>query len=205
MSTYPSTFIHCPHCDAKVQARVLGEKEYAPDEESEPRKYQFVDCAQCGTAMVGYCEWEQGEEGSQGWGNLSRRWPQVDQQLHANVPRIVRRSLEEAKRCHAAKAYTACAVMVGRAIEGMCKDKVKAKYLSEGLKKLKAEGIIDDKLYQWGEALRNERNIGAHASVESVTWQDASDVMGFAYAMAEYVYVLDEKYKDYVQRKAKEA
>lgn len=203
MATYPFTFIHCPYCDSKVQARVLGEREYPPGEESEPRKYQFVDCTQCGTSMVGFCEWEHDEEGGQGWGPLSRRWPQVEQQLHANIPKIVRRSLEEAKKCHGVKAYTACAVMVGRAIEGMCKDKVKSKYLAEGLKKLKSEGIIDDKLFKWGEALRNERNIGAHASVESISLQDASDVLTFAHAMAEYVYVLDEQYKDYVQRKSK--
>ena len=206
MPTYTATFIHCPHCEAQVQAGVLGEKEYPPYEDSEPSKYQFVSCSQCGTAMVGYCEWEQDEEGGQGWGRLSRRWPQVDQQLHRNIPRIVRRSLEEARRCHSAKAFTACAVMVGRAIEGMCKDKVKAKYLGDGLKKLKAQGIIDEKLYKWGEALRNERNIGAHAGTESVSWQDARDVLDFAHAMAEYVYVLDEKYKEYLARKpAKEA
>jgi hypothetical protein len=202
MPTYPSTFIHCPYCEAQVQASVLGEKEYPPYEDSEPTKYQFVACSKCGTAMVGHCEWEQDDEGGRGWGKLTRSWPQVDQQLHHNIPRIVRRSLEEARRCHSAKAFTACAVMVGRAIEGMCKDKVKAKYLGEGLKKLKAQGIIDEKLYKWGEALRNERNIGAHAGTESVSWQDARDVLDFSYAMAEYVYVLDEKYKEYVARKS---
>ena len=96
--------------------------------------------------------------------------------------------------------------MLGRAIEGMCKDKVKLKYLGEGLKKLKAEGIIDEKLFKWGEALRTERNIGAHAGTDSVSWQDARDILDFSYAMAEYVYVLDEKYKEYLARKpSKEA
>lgn len=201
MPTYPSTFIHCPHCEAQVQASVLAEAVYPRYEDSEPSKHQFVECSKCGTAMVGHCEWEHDEEGGQGWGKLTRNWPMVDQQLHHNIPSIVRRSLEEAKRCHAAKAFTACAVMVGRAIEGMCKDKVNAEYLDDGLKKLKAEGIIDDKLYRWGEALRNERNIGAHAGTELVSWQDARDVLDFSCAMAEYVYVLDERYKDYLARK----
>jgi len=93
--------------------------------------------------------------------------------------------------------------MVGRAIEGMCKDKVGAEYLADGLKKLKSQGIIDDKLFQWGEALREERNIGAHAGTEAVSWQNARDGLDFAHAMAEYVYVLDEKYKEWVARRTK--
>jgi len=202
MSSFPSTFVHCPHCEAQVQANVLGEKEYPPYEDGVPTKFQFVACCKCGTAMVGHCEWEHDEEGGQGWGKLTRRWPQVDQQLDQNIPIIVQRSLEEARRCHAAKAFTACAVMVGRAIEGMCKDKVNADYLADGLKKLKAQGIIDEKLYKWGEALRNERNIGAHAGTDSVSRQDARDVLDFSYAMAEYVYVLDEKYREYIGRKS---
>ena len=152
--------------------------------------------------MVGHCEWEHDDEGGQVWGKLTRCWPHVDEQLHHNIPQIVRRSLEEAKRCHSAKAFTACAVMVGRAIEGMCKEKVGVESLHAGLKALKEQGIIDEKLYRWGEALRAERNIGAHAGTESVSRQDASDVLDFAHAMAEYVYVLDEKYKEYLSRKS---
>ncbi len=201
MHASPNNFIHCSHCEAQVQATVLGEKEYPPWEDVEPIKYQFVVCSQCSTVMVGRCEWEHDNEGGQGWGRLKRSWPTDDSQLHHDIPSIVRRSLEEARRCHSVKAHTACAVMVGRAIEGMCRDKVGAKYLGDGLKKLKAEGVIDDKLFQWGEALQKERNIGAHAGEESVSWQDARDVLDFAYAMAEYVYVLDVKYQDYLARK----
>ncbi len=58
-------------------------------------------------------------------------------------------------------------------------------------------------LREWGEALRAERNIGAHAGDEVITVQDASDVLNFAIAISEYVYVLDDKYKAYKERKAK--
>jgi len=201
MSTYPTTFIDCPYCKARVQATVIGENVYPPGEDYDRTKHQFIKCSHCNTAMVGFCDWEYDDEGGQGWGWPTRQWPDVDQQLHDNIPHIVKRSLEEAKRCQAASAFTACAVMVGRAIEGMCKDKVNAKSLSEGLKKLKAEGIIDEKLYNWGEALRKERNIGAHPGEQSVSWEDARDILDFSYAMAEYVYVLDEKYKEYLARK----
>lgn len=202
MTSTRTNFIHCSHCDAQVQASVIGEKEYPPWEDEEASKYQFVECSQCSTVMVGRCEWEYDHEGGHGWGRLKRSWPNEDSRLHHDIPLIVRRSLEEARRCNSAKAYTACAVMVGRAIEGMCRDKVGAKYLSDGLKKLKAAAVIDEKLFHWGQALQKERNIGAHAGEASVSWQDARDVLDFAHAMAEYVYVLDEKYKDYLARKA---
>ena len=201
MATYPTAFIACPYCDARVQAKVLAEREYGPGEEWEPYKYQFVECSNCGSVLVGWAEWEMGDHGDEGWGHLVRQWPEPDARLHSNIPRIVRRSLEEAKRCFSSKAFMACAVMCGRAIEGLCKDKVKAEYLGDGLKKLKAAKIIDEKLFEWGEALRNERNIGAHAGEETISRQDANDVLDFALAMAEYVYVLDDKYKSYKARK----
>jgi hypothetical protein len=97
----------------------------------------------------------------------------------------------------------ACAVMCGRAIEGLCRDKVNAKYLGEGLKKMKDAKIIDEKLFEWGEALQNERNIGAHAGEATVSRQNANDALDFSLAIAEYVYVLDEKFKSYKDRKAK--
>jgi hypothetical protein len=201
MSTKPVTFIACPYCAANVQATVLGEREYGPGPECEPNKYVFVECATCHCVLVGWAEWEIDNEGDEGWGRLIRQWPEPDTTFHSNIPKIVRRSLDEARRCLDAKAFTACAVMCGRAIEGLCKDKVNAEYLSEGLKKLKAAKVIDEKLFEWGEALRNERNIGAHAGEESISKQDAKDVMDFAVAMAEYVYVLDDKYKAYKARK----
>jgi len=95
--------------------------------------------------------------------------------------------------------------MCGRAVEALCKDKVESKTLADGLKKLRTNKIIDEKLFEWGEALRRERNIGAHAGEDEISRQDARDVFDFAVAISEYVYVLDEKYKAYLARKPKEA
>ena len=75
--------------------------------------------------------------------------------------------------------------------------------MGEGLKKLKAATIIDDKLFEWGDALRNERNIGAHAGEATVSRQTANDLLDFTLAIAEYVYVLDDKFKSYKERKAR--
>lgn len=201
MSTYPTAFIPCPYCDAKVQAKILAEKEHGPGEDNEPYQYAFAECTNCHQALVGTREWIQ-DGGDQGWGPYTREWPHPEVALHSNIPRPVRRSLEEAKRCFLSKSFMACAVMCGRAVEAICREKVGATYLGQGLQKMKAAKMIDDKLLEWGKALTKERNIGAHAGEDVTTRQDANDVMDFAIAISEYVYVLDDKYKAYMQRKA---
>lgn len=193
--------IECPQCEARTQAEVLAEREYPPDDFLDPHKYVFVECTGCHQVLVGFSEFDPYDES--GWSPLSRQWPEPEQRFHANIPRSVRLSLEEAKKSFKAKAHMACAVMCGRAVEGICKDKVGAKYLGAGLKDLKNAKFIDEKLFEWGEALRAERNIGAHAGEDTISAQDANDVLDFAVAMSEYVYVLDDKYKAYKDRKAK--
>ena len=62
-------------------------------------------------------------------------------------------------------------------------------------------GVIDGRLFEWGDSLRQERNIGAHASGQNVTNADANDVLEFAVAICEYVYVLADRYEKYKKRK----
>ena len=95
--------------------------------------------------------------------------------------------------------------MCGRAIEAVCIQHTKEKTLYKGLKALKEKGIIDGRLLEWGNSLRYERNLGAHATGVKITRDDASDVLDFATAICEYVFVLSEKYNNYQERKKKEA
>ena len=57
---------------------------------------------------------------------------------------MTRLSSEEARKGFGAEAYAACAVMCGRAIEGICAEHdTKSKNLGAGLKELKDRHIID--------------------------------------------------------------
>jgi len=50
-----------------------------------------------------------------------------------------------------------------QAIEGICREyETKSDKLFTGLKELLAREIIDKKLYQWADELRNHRNLAAH-------------------------------------------
>jgi len=93
--------------------------------------------------------------------------------------------------------------MAGRAIEAMCKDKVGSGTLAKGLEKMKTQGIIDQKIWAWANALREERNLGAHATGVDVSMEDAKDVLDFANAICEYVYVLTKQFDEYMARKGK--
>ena len=91
--------------------------------------------------------------------------------------------------------------MCGRAIEALCKERIKKKQtLEKGLKELKDKVIIDNRLFEWGEALRHRRNIGAHATGEDVSAEDAADLLDFSIAICDYVYVLSAKYEKFKQR-----
>jgi hypothetical protein len=96
--------------------------------------------------------------------------------------------------------------MCGRAIEAVCATyKTKSKLLAAGLKELRDKGIIDKRLFDWADALRVLRNIGAHATEEDISREDARDLLDFSMAICEYVFVLAEKYDDFVERQTKKA
>ena len=101
-----------------------------------------------------------------------------------------------------AGAFLAATAMCGRALEAICRHQgTKDTYLGTGLKELRDKGVIDARLYQWGEELREQRNNAAHATEESIHGQDASDVLAFTYAIIDYVYLLSEKFVQFQQRK----
>jgi len=112
--------------------------------------------------------------------------------------------MSEAEVCIQVGANTAACVMFGRAVEAMCRNKLKDgdKFmLGKGLKQLRDEGVIDAKLYAWGTQLSAFRNAAAHPDEEQVfSEQDVEDLRAFAYAIIEYVYDLSDRYADFVAR-----
>ncbi|MDH4202963.1 MAG: DUF4145 domain-containing protein [Phycisphaerae bacterium] len=110
----------------------------------------------------------------------------------------------DARKCYKAKVYDACAVMSGRTLEGICKHyKTKGNTLAAGLKELKDSGVIDERLYQWSVELRKHRNMGAHARVDKISKEDAKDLLDFAQAFCDYVFVLNAKFNRFMERKDK--
>jgi len=195
--------IECPHCDARVHGKVLGEKSYFPssaEDEFDPHKYIFIQCPSCHSPLLG-CSMLESSGLNPDWESPERVWPSPIRGYEPSVPSLVSKSLEEAQRCFQASAYLACAVMCGRAIEAICTEKTGKSNLASGLKQMREDNAIDQRLYNWGEALRKERNVGAHANHASGNRQDAKDLLDFAWAFVDYVFVLSEKFDAYERRK----
>lgn len=145
--------------------------------------------------LYGENDWE--------WDSASRLWPTPKTDVDWDIPEIARNSLIDAKICFKAKAFSACAVMCGRSIEGICKHHApEIRTLAGGLKKLREDGIIDERIYSWGEALRENRDLGAHATTERVSNDDARDLLDFSVAICEYVFVLNGKWERFKKRRA---
>lgn len=191
--------IECHICEAIVNAEVVAQHTARDEDDPAPFETSLLVCPQCGTTLVGgRYEFEEAGE------PLSRLWPAPSRWLSHDIPEITRKSLEEARLCLKAHAYNACTVMAGRALEGVCRHFGAEKTnLGPGIKSLRDQGIIDARLAQWAAELQKARNLSAHASGEKVTKADATDLMDFVEAICEYVFVLSEKFEQYMTRRAK--
>lgn len=197
--------IECPYCESKVDGQPKGEHEsYDPREDPFPMKTVLVQCPICNNSMLGITELIQVGHDEYEWSDLHRVWPKQESHIDWEIPEIARNSLIEARICFKAKAYSATVVMSGRTLEGVCKHHAtKGKTLAKGLSELKDMGVIDERLFLWGEELRKHRNIGAHATDEKISKEDAKDLLDFASAICEYVFVLNEKFNRFMERQSK--
>ncbi len=67
--------------------------------------------------------------------------------------------------------------------------------LTKGLKALLAEGKISAELWEWSDALRFLRNIGAHPSNDRISRDDAEDAFNLLQAILETLYHLRPKFE----------
>lgn len=199
--------IHCPYCEVLVQAQEKCSAIYDGGDYECSESYMVADCPICFNVLIGrksvvFDDFEQ----TFVWKSVADRlWPEpLLNELPKEIPLKAKNDLIDAKKCFAYEVYSASAVLCGRALERLIVEKTTKKSIFNGLKDLKEANIIDQRLYDWGEALRCERNIGAHASEVDITKENARDVMNFTIAIFDYVYRLANKYDSYMARKHKD-
>ncbi len=196
--------VECKHCGSKVDGEVLAQQGFPVDEFDPPFRVALVQCPVCRRPMLAGQEQEQVDFDKWDWGDAKRLWPDPEAGLARSLPYSVSASMVEARTCYKAGAYYACAVMCRRALEAICSEcKTKKKFLAGGLRELLEAEIIDRRIFQWAEALREQGNIGAHVTKETISGQDARDLLDFANAICDYVFVLTEKFRDFMDRKGK--
>jgi hypothetical protein len=198
--------IDCPDCGAVVKteekAQIIRENPYEP---TEGEGYFLLECLSCHGILLGYTTYNMDFVLNETeWKTKAERLYPVSfvTDISAEIPASARRDIQDAQKCFLHGIYSATAVLCGRALEILIKEKVgKNHTISKGLVELKNKNIIDERLFGWAEALRKERNIGAHASDEDTTKENAQDIIDFTIAIFDYVYVLSEKYEKYIARK----
>ncbi|PZV06868.1 MAG: hypothetical protein DCF32_08815 [Leptolyngbya sp.] len=190
----------CPYCELKVDCEDKGHIDFDTGS-GYPTKVVLLKCKICQKPLLGIAEMFQVDYEKWEWDAASRLWPDPEADINGTIPELVRNSLIEAKLCFKAKAYSACTVMCGRAIEGVCKHHdAGINSLATGLKKLRESGVIDERMYSWGEALRISRNLGAHATTEQINQEDAHDLLDFSIAICEHIFILNVKFDRFKQR-----
>lgn len=194
--------VECPFCMANVDGRVLYEREDVPgkDDDYDPYKTSLIECLSCKSLILVGQNYV--IEDDSDWGKGTRLWPSPRRYLAWSIPSKVRTSLEEAEKCLGAGAWIGCVAMCGRALEGVCRHfKTKSQYLGGGLKELKQREIIDKRLYEWSQELQRHRNIAAHATDENISKQDAEELLDFVVSISDYIFVLNEKFEQFMKRK----
>ena len=194
--------IECHECKARVDAVETGFIEVSID--FGYRRTYLLKCPACNYALVGECDIDFPKEENP-WTDLVRVYPKPPRRLSLTVPGPVQKSLREADKCLQIGAHIAAAAMAGRALEAVCRHySTEDTYLGAGIKELKDKEIIDARLYEWSEELRDQRNVAAHATDTEISSQDAEDIVTFTYAIVDYVFMLTKKFENFKKRKADE-
>jgi hypothetical protein len=218
--------IDCPCCEAKVAAERHGHIDRTDWYEGHPSGERILigKCPSCGLSLVGraeqiafknyyYCYSDYDV-----FGDVVRIYPSPPKVFTSRrIPRALTRSLLEADRSFQAGANIAACVMLGRALEALCRNLLQEKVepkdtggasakpkkplmLGNGIKELRERKIIDDRLYDWSLSLHAMRNLAAHPEDISVSRQDVEDMQAFVNAVTEYVYDLTDRYNEFKER-----
>jgi hypothetical protein len=221
------TFIvDCHICKAKVAATEDGRSERTEwiEEIAEPWGVRVLlgSCPSCNTILVGHSSQREfkGYDGADdnAWSDVVRVFPKPTKAFSSyRIPSTVTDSLVEADRSLQANANIAACVMLGRALEALCRDvlarhsgaviskttKTKKVMLASGIQQLREKKVIDDRLYDWSQQLAAFRNLAAHPEDISISRKDAEDLQTFVYAIVEYIYDLADRYEEFKARTAK--
>jgi len=228
--TTKTFIIDCPRCKAKVAAIETGCAEQGIDDPDyhEPYccKVLIGNCPRCRSVLVGETEqfaFEGINAYADKWTDVVRVYPKPTKTFSSyRIPRVLKDSLNEADRALQAGANMAACLMFGRALEALCRDVLSPKtsipetdtveitaspkkppkkiMLGMGIKKLKEEKIIDERLYNWSQELQAFRNIAAHPEDISISREDTEDMQTFVYAIVEYIYDLADRYDEFQDR-----
>jgi hypothetical protein len=189
--------LECKNCAAVVDATVLHQYE-DDDTEELPATWFFCKCPRCTLPMLAISELFDDDSPPR------RVFPPAERrELGIAVPKNIQAAFKEAVQCFKAKAFTASAIMCRKTLEGLCAaHEAKSGNLAKNLAKLRDEGVIETRLFEWAEELRVSGNEAAHGVDSTVSRQDCEDILEFTEALAQYVFTYRHKFQQFKERRA---
>jgi hypothetical protein len=194
--------LECTNCEAVVDATEIASHGYAfqvGDDLSIDACVWLVKCPRCDRPMLAYQD--EADEQPQ------RIFPPMDRNLHHSVPEAIRVAFTEARACFRARAFTAASIMCRKTLEGICSEHGvgSSGTLATRLEKLKEDGVIENRLFDWAEELRMAGNEAAHGVKFVVLREDARNTLEFTEALIEYVFTYRHKFDQFKRRRANAA
>jgi hypothetical protein len=191
--------VECANCEAFVDGELIADYLAYDDETAIAGKYSFLKCPRCQRPFI----MVQTDDG-QGWDEPSRIYPPLEMSVSPAIPNSLRLAYKEARACFRVKAYTATAIMCRKTLEGIAdENKIAVRNLASALKEMKEKGIIENRLYEWADALRISGNEAAHGVDSKISSQDAKDILEFTHALLEYVFTFQEKFEQFKNRQSR--
>jgi len=192
--------VDCPRCKAKVNAEEVAEYIGKDEVIDFDNRYIFLKCVSCEKPIVTV---QSRPDENEIWDSPRRIYPPM-RRIGFRVPAPLRKSFQEAVGCQESAHYLATALMCRRIIEGVCIHYLGSiSNLASGIQKLREKNIIDERLFDWASALRNDGNLAAHDLEAKISSEDAADLVDFTEAILDYVFVLHDRFMEYKKRRDK--
>jgi hypothetical protein len=184
--------LECTRCEAVVNAELIASYELEGDG-ALPYNYCFLKCPKCERPFLA--------DNDEFFGPI-RLYPPQDDRINPLLPDPLKDAYREAISCFKSKAYTATAIMCRKTLEGICVEhKAKGSNLVASLKDLKDKGVIENRLYEWADALRISGNEAAHDVSVTISAEDARDILEFTNALLEYIFTFRDKFEEFKKRR----
>lgn len=191
--------VECKDCNVFTDGEAISEYEHFYEEHLVQVKYFFLRCPKCFSPIL-MSQVNHVDDGDD-WGEPHRLYPPIDANINRAIPNNLRLIYEETLVCFKAKAYTATAIMCRKVVQGIAdENEITGHNLADILKNMKKEGIIENRLYEWADALRLSGNDAAHKTNIQINHQDAKDILEFTHALLEYLFSFQEKFEQFKNR-----
>ena len=194
--------VECEQCNAFVEATEYGSFEKLSDGSGPSSLFSLLQCNKCKTPlMVEQLNIGNLAEGDI-WDHPTRLFPPSKFRPNPNAPSNIQTTFAEAYTCYRNRAYTAAAILCRKTLEGICKAHgIGERNLMASLNKMKDDSLIDERLFEWSDALRNAGNSAVHDVDVTVSQADAQDILEFTNAILDYLFSFRDRFESFKSRR----